>query len=228
MTEKEIRKYIDRLNNGKGQESIFTRPISKTVEVSKVWSEQPKITDSIAENLASYRFFFIKNTLGVYVGAILDMHSDLHWYIVPKQRKNGHLTKALKESVLPHIFYDDREVQRITIQEGIGKENYTNSRNVAIKIGFKSTNEDETEFELNKSDFNWENENLVEQVKSIGNERIELLRKRVNYASKILLKVSDELQIAYDDDKELSEISSKVKSHTWKIEDLMWEYEKKE
>lgn len=228
MTEKEIRKYIDRLNNGKGQESIFTRPISETVEVSKVWSEQPKITDSIVGDFASYKFFFIKNPLGVYVGAILDMYSDLHWYIVPKQRKNGHLTKALKESVLPHIFYDEREVQRITIQEGIGIENYTNSKNVAVKIGFKPTNEDETEFKLNKSDFNWEDENLIEQVKSIGNERIELLRKRVNYASKILLKVSDELQIAYDDDKELSEISSKVKSHTLKIEDLMWEYEKKE
>lgn len=228
MTEKEIKKYIDRLNSGKGQESIFTRTISETVEVSKVWAEQPKITDSIVGNFASYRFFFIKNNLGVYIGAILDMYSDLHWYIVPKLRKKGHLTKALKESVLPYIFYSDREIQRITIQEEIGKENYANSKNVAIKIGFKSTNENETEFELNKSDFNWENENLLKQVKPIGNERIELLKKRVNYASKILLKVSDELQIAYNDDKELSEISSKVKNHTLKIEDLMWEYEKKE
>lgn len=224
----EIRRYIDRLNSEKGQESIFTRPISETVEVSKVWSEQPKKADSVIGNFSSHRFFFIKNTFGIYVGAILDMHSDLHWYIVPKQRKKGHLSRALKESVLPHIFYEEREVQRITIQKGIEKENYANSKNVAIKIGFKSTNEHDTEFELKKSEFNWEDENLIEHVKSIGKERIEILRKRVNYASKILLKVSDELQIAYNDDKELSEISSQVKSYTWKIEDLMWEYEKNE
>jgi hypothetical protein len=228
MIDKEIRKYINRLNNKKGQESIFTRPLSETVELSKVWSEQPKKTYSIVEDFPSYRFYFIKNTLGIYVGAILDMYSDLHWYIVPKQRKNGYLTKALKESVLPHIFYYNREVQRITIQESIGKENYTNSKNVAIKIGFNSINEDETVFELNKSDFKWENDNLTEHVKSIGNERIELLKKRVNHASNILLKVSDELQIAYDDDDKLSEISFKVKDHVWKIEDLMWKYEKKE
>lgn len=226
MTEKEIRKYIDRLNNGKGQESIFTRPISKTVDISKVWFEQPKKTDSIIGNFSSYRFFFIKNTFGKYVGAIFDMYSDLHWYIIPKYRKNGHLTKALKESVLPYLFEEEREKQRITIQEGIGKENYLNSKNVALKIGFKPINESETEFELIESEFNWENEKLIEHTKSIGSERIEILRKRVDYASKILLKVSDELQISYNDDKDLSEISSSVKSYTWKIEDLMWKYEK--
>ena len=115
MTEKEIRKYIDRLNNGKSKESIFIRPLSDTVVISKVWSEQPKPTDSIIGNFSSYRFFFIKDNFGKYVGAILDMYSDLHWYISPKHRKKGHLTKALIETVLPYIFYDEREKQRITI-----------------------------------------------------------------------------------------------------------------
>lgn len=228
MTEKKIRSFIDRLNKGKGQELIFTRPISKTVEISKVWYEQPKKTDSIIGNFSSYSFFFIKNVHGVYVGAILDMGADLHWYIIPKYRKKGHLTRSLKESILPYIFYNEREIQRITIQKVIGKENYANSKSVALKIGFNSINEDDTEFELKKSNFNWENENLIEHTEIIGDERINILRKRINYASKILLKISDELQIAYRDDKELSEISSKVKSFTWKIEDLMWEYERRE
>jgi len=225
MTEKEIRKYIDRLNSGKGLESIFTRPISRTVEVSKVWPAQPKTTDSIIGGLiTSYRFFFIKNTLDDYVGAILDMNNDLHWYIKPIHRKKGHLTKALNESVLPFLFYEERERQRITIQKGIGKDNYTNSKNVAVKLGFKPINEDHTEFLLEKTDFNWEYENLIEQVKPIDSERIEVLRKRVNYVSKVLSKVSDELQIAYNEDKNLSEVSSNVKSYVWKMEDLQLQF----
>jgi hypothetical protein len=123
MTEKEIRKYIDRLNKGKASESIFTRQISKNVDVAKVWTEHSKMTDDIIAPFKSERFFFIKNDSGKYIGAVLDMDlcQDLHWYIVPKSRKQGYLTTALKESILPYLFYDDRERQRITIEKN---ENY--------------------------------------------------------------------------------------------------------
>ena len=47
MTEKEIRKYINRLNAGKANESIFRRQISANVDNAKVWPEQPKMTDAI-------------------------------------------------------------------------------------------------------------------------------------------------------------------------------------
>ncbi|WP_271785388.1 GNAT family protein [Aquimarina algiphila] len=226
MTEKEIRKYIDRLNNKKVQESIFIRPISETIVIGKVWCEQPKENDSIS-NSSSYRFFFIKNNLGVYVSAVLDMNSDLHWYVIPEERKKGLLTKALKETILPYIFYE-REEQRITVKLEIGEKNYANSKNVALKLGFNSLNETQTEFLLKKSEFDWSFENLNEQNSRIGNERIQVLRKRVNYASQILRKVSDELLMAYEDDNELLELSKEVKSHTWKIENLIWEYEQSE
>ncbi|TSE06972.1 GNAT family protein [Aquimarina algiphila] len=226
MTEKEIKKYIDRLNNKKVQESIFIRPINETIVIGKVWCEQPKENDSIS-NSSSYRFFFIKNNLGVYVSAVLDMNSDLHWYVIPEERKKGLLTKALKETILPYIFYE-REEQRITVKLEIGEKNYANSKNVALKLGFNSLNETQTEFLLKKSEFDWSFENLNEQNSRIGNERIQVLRKRVNYASQILRKVSDELLMAYEDDNELLELSKEVKSHTWKIENLIWEYEQSE
>ena len=78
MTDKEIEKYIDHLNNNTGQECVFTRPISETIEVGKVWCEQPNENNSISSS-GSYRFFFIKNTLGIYVSAILDMNRDIPW-----------------------------------------------------------------------------------------------------------------------------------------------------
>ena len=227
MTERDIRKYIDRLNNGKSNESIFIRQISANVDVAKVWSKQPKMTDNIIGNFGSYRFFFIKDEENKYVGAVLDMYQDLHWYIVPRSRKNGYLTTSLKQAILPYLFYDEREIQRITIEKNsIGEKNYLNSKSVAHKLGFKAINEDETEFELKKSDFNWENENLKEINSDIVPERFEELRKRAFYAYKTLYKISDELLMTVNDDKELKEVADEVRKYTWKIEDIEWENKK--
>jgi hypothetical protein len=137
MTEEEIKKYIDQLNNESHNESIFIRPISSLVDIAKVWPKQPELCESMNIDIPSYDFFFIKNKSSKYVGAVLDMNRDLHWFILKKHRKNGYLTNALKESILPYIFYKDREEQRITIDKNIGKENYLDSKKVAIKLGFK-------------------------------------------------------------------------------------------
>lgn len=225
MTEREIRKYIDQLNNEKSNESIFTRQISENVDVAKVWTEQPKMTDSIVGNFGSYRFFFIKDEENKYVGAVLDMCQDLHWYIVPKSRKKGYLTTSLKEAILPYLFYDERENQRITIEKN-SVENYLNSKSVALKLGFKAINEDETKFELKKSEFNWENENLKERNSEIVSERFETLRKRAFYAYKILYKISDELLMTVDDDRELKEVADEVRKYTWEIKDIEWKNKK--
>ena len=227
MTEKEIRKYIDRLNKGIAAESIFVRQISQSVDVAKVWSKEPKMTDNIIGNFDSYRFFFIKNELNAYVGAVLDMYHDLHWYIVPKYRKKGYLSTALREAILPYIFYEVREIQRISIEhDAIGETNYINSKSVAEKLGFTAINESETEFELQKENFEWDYENLDDTNSEIDAKRFEILRKRAFFAYKILYKISDELLMTVNDDKELKEIADEVKKYTLKIEDLEWENKK--
>jgi len=221
MTEREIRKYIDRLNKGIANESIFSRQINKNVEVAKVWPEQSIMRDDIVEDCVSYRFFFIKNELNEYIGAVLDMHNDLHWYIIPKSRKRGYLTTALKESILPYLFYEERDSLRITINYGaIGEKNYFNSKNVAINLGFKPINDIETEFELNREDFKWDLENLAEINSQINKERFEELRKRLVSTYRTLYKISDELLMAFDNDNELKEVANEVRKHLWKIENL--------
>lgn len=228
MTNREIRKYIDRLNSGKSRESIFIRPISKNVDVAKVWAEQPKMTDSIVGNFHSYRFFFIKDDQNKYVGGVLDMYSDLHWYIIPGNRKKGYLTRALKGSILPYLFYQERKNQRLTIEKNsIGEQNYLNSKKVAIKVGFKPTNQLETEFDLKHSEFDWESENLNERNTEIDRSRFEELIKRAYYTYKTLYKISDELLMTVNDDKGLKEVADEVRNYTWKIEDLEWENKRK-
>lgn len=226
MTNREIQGYIDLLNKEKESETIFTRQISETVVVAKVWSEQPKITDDIIGNFDSYRFFFLKNETGRYIGAVLDMNYDLHWYMVPENRKLGYLTKALKESILPYIFYDGRDKQRINIDKNsIGDKFYQNSKRVAIDAGFKAINEEETEFELLQSEFNWDCENIEELNSGINSERLEILQKRVFYAYKLLYKTSDELSMKFNDDNGLKNATDEVKKFIWKLEELKWNFD---
>jgi len=39
------------------------------------------------------------------------MDSDLHWYVEPEHRKQGYLTNAMKESILPYLF-DEGEIRK--------------------------------------------------------------------------------------------------------------------
>ena len=90
MTNEALQKLIDDLNNkSKTTKSlIYLRPLTPNVDFAKVWINRPKITDNISSADGFKRFYFIKNEINVYVAVVLDMYSDLHWYIVPEHRKN--------------------------------------------------------------------------------------------------------------------------------------------
>ncbi len=136
MKEEDIKKFIEIMNAGRNEETIFLRKINNNVEFAKVWEKEPELDDNPGCEIPSYKFFFIKNDNGKYIGAVLDMNRDLHWYILEGFRKNGYLTRSLREAILPYLFYDEfgeRNEQRITInKENIGKRNYINSKKVAM------------------------------------------------------------------------------------------------
>lgn len=67
--------------------------------------------------ISPYTIFFIRNDSKEYVGAVLDMHINLHWYIAEKHRGNKYLATALRETILPYIFTKSgRGEQEITIE----------------------------------------------------------------------------------------------------------------
>jgi len=231
MREEEIKKYIVRLNNDDFEETIFLRQINKFVDFARVWEKEPELNDRTSLDIPSYRFFFIKNENGKYVGAVLDMKKDLHWYILEEERKKGYLTRSLREAIIPYLFYEEeeyfeREVQRITIQFGIGELNYKNSRIVAESIGFKPINDDETDFELSKDEFDWQYENLDEKNGTISSSRFKELRKRLILYYRQLIKISDELLVTYGDDKDLREAANEISYFNLRIEDIEWENNK--
>ncbi|MFH4964493.1 hypothetical protein V8G69_05760 [Gaetbulibacter sp. M235] len=215
MTDKKIKEYIDRLNNKKGDETIFIRQISSLVDVARVWDEEPKLNKDISISSLSETFFFIRNEENKYVGAVHDTESNLHWYVLENERKRGYLTKALKEAIMPYIFCDyycsPRDTQRITIKYDFSANCYENSKKVAESIGFKSVNDDETEFELKKEEFKFSFNNLEEINKKISSERLLILRKRLDLSCRQLFKISDEFLMAYDNDNMLRQLVEDIR-----------------
>ena len=225
MTNKFLKSLIDKLNANNTHELIQLRPLTDSVDFAKVWVDKPKPTDKIFRPDGPYSFYFIKNENGIYVAAVLDMSHDLHWFVLPKFRGNGYLTKAMKEVILFHLF-QDRAEQRITIDEfQIGTKNFMASENVALNLGFVKNGEDsDSEYILTIDKY--QTENYIDgQNSGISKERMEELKKQINYLARSLWVIQTEIEMKlgdldYSDD--LKELVDEIKNHTWKFEDAWW------
>jgi hypothetical protein len=133
MGHEELQEYIDQLIGGSQKRRIVTREISDMVDVAKVWPDKPNGNGLYL----SCTVFFIKDTARTCVGAVLDMNFDLQWYVVKEYRGEGHLTRALKEVILPFIFSDSRKHKRDRQEITIDGDFYKESRRVAESVGFK-------------------------------------------------------------------------------------------
>ena len=229
MTEKNLQNLIDILNSKENhKEQIFLRQISENVFLSKVSS---KVTMPEIKPYSFGDFFLISNERKKFIGVIEDRGiSDLHWYITKDSRKKGYLTKALKETIIPYIFYDenkDYDRQKITIDKNnLSEINYLNSKKVAINLGFKPLNEDETNFELTKENFNWSDENISEKNNLISKERTELLIEKVSNLHYEFEKICCELEMSYGNEdillEQLKEISKSIEYSKMKVDGLIF------
>lgn len=144
MTDKQIQTIIDHFNRSSKKTIIISQPIGYNVEYGFVWTD---VDHYKLGDVSPYKFYFIKNDKNKCIGAILDMKTDLHWYVSPKSRKKGFLTNALRDSILPHLSRS-KPMQRVTIDENdIGKENFESSLHTAIKTGFR--------FETDRNSYIW-------------------------------------------------------------------------
>lgn len=136
MTTQELNSFINKLNNKKTKQSIYISQLGPNVDFGKVWPKP--VNTTISELDVPYNVYFIKNEEGFYVGCVLDMVNDLHWYIKLKYRKKGYLTKSMKDFILPHLA-NERNIQAISIDKEIGNKNFEDSKSVACNLGFKET-----------------------------------------------------------------------------------------
>ncbi len=231
MTDNDLQKLLDVLNSKKHKKTIFIRQISENVFISKVSS---KINYPEIKPYSFGTFFFIMNEKEKFISTIENRgQRDLHWYVTKKSRKKGYLTKALKETIIPYIFYDeDIDYQRITINENIiGELNYENSKKVALKTGFKPLNEEETEFELRKEEFDWSNEKIKEINTFIEDKKFQLFKNKIERIHYDFEKICNELEMAYGSEnvylEELKKISKEIKYSKIKVDDLIFFENKK-
>lgn len=211
MSHDQLQKYIDQLNGGLNEVTIYKRQISGKVDLAKVYPEKMRRDSKVSP----YTIFFIRNKSKEYVGAVLDMHIDLHWYIAEKHRGNKYLTTALQESILPHIFTKfEREKQEITIEGDF----YEQSRCVAIGLGFKQEGKSGN-FKLLKEDFDLSFDKRKEIDLEINLERIDVLCNKISLAHSELREISDELLMSYDYDADLSEIAESTKDCSYIVQD---------
>lgn len=214
MTEKDLVRFIDDLNNALADEYIFTRPLTSTVDFAIVCDYVINPMTKVKCVFDPLRFYFIKNSNNNYVAAVCDMSSDLHWVVHPQYRGNSPLKFALKETILPHLFQDNRWEQRITVnRKEIGEENYSASVKIAKSLCFiETSNEnDKTEMKILSSTFNevgyFDGHNTI-----MPEKRINVLKDRAGEITKELLKIKSELEMKRGFRDEIDDFDEIVKS----------------
>jgi hypothetical protein len=222
MTERYFNSLINKLNRKNTGGLIFLRPLSDKIDYGKVWAKNRIGIKKVDNYSGPYKHYFIKNEEGFYVATVLDMGSNLHWYVLPKFRKQGYLTRALSETILYHIF-QDRDEQRITIDEiAIGQMKFEASRAVAISLGFTKTKETNG-YLLKKEQYLLENY-LYGEDTYIDKEREDYLVQRIENISRLLWIVQTEIEMKIGNSEytdELMELVLETRAHKYKFQSIL-------
>lgn len=198
MSEACLHNLLGRLNAG-DRERIYSRSLSPEVDWATVY-----LSDGFKSN-----FYFIKNEISHYVGIIeYKRRDDLHWYVLPEYRKQGYLSKNLAKIILPHIAYANGILhQGITIDRRIGEQNRKNSEGVALKLGFKylktQDNIDYYECDLSAYDISIDLDGVDQPL---GKDRVNEIINQIKYSRIILGELGDEVNMAYSDSLELTNV----------------------
>lgn len=229
MTDKSLDKLINTLNRGQRKEHVFIRKLTDTVDLVKVFKDNPFIYDSINFNdLIPDTFYCIKNN-NQYVGIVYDMCSDLHWFVKKEHRGNGYLTNALKQIILPFIL-QERDEQRITISlYGIGRQNFEASKKVAVNVGFCLHSElnEKYEYVLKYDDLD-ELDGIEGINMNLSKDELKKIAQKVFFYTKKLIRIQTNLEMCYGSGDEtifeFKERIEKIKYMTTRIEDIWYDY----
>jgi hypothetical protein len=226
MTDKYIIQLINKLNRNSNYKDCIKVGIGNNVELAHVWVNEP-----FSDSHVPYTYFLIKEEVK-YIGAVLDMTQDLHWVILPKHRKNGHLSKALKHIILPYLFEEtSRSVQKISIKKNeIGEQNYQNSLKVALSVGFKQIDNENLVVDYNS--VNEEDYQLDFQYKGLTDDELEAINKELKTISKRLHQINTKIEFAFG--RQIEEytkpsLEERAKSITYLktvFQDMKYDYDK--
>lgn len=213
MTNETIELVIDNVNDGSGTDRIFLRPLIENVTIAKVWPEYPK---GVAFNEAGYDVYFVYSDDRRCVAAILDMGpDDLHVFVKQESRRQGIMTRALRDVVLPHLLRNRRTEQRVTF-------NSMESRGLLQKAGFTITDDGHAVITAQQC----EKVNFVDAaLLPFLEDRKEALKKRLGTAAGLMKMACEEMELILGSDELCLEIEATMDS-IWdirsRVEDAWW------
>jgi hypothetical protein len=201
LTDKYIIQLINNLNRFPNHKDCVKVGIGKNIELAHIWEKEV-----FSDSHKPYTYFLIKEN-EKYVGAVLDMSHDLHWVILPKHRKKGHLSKALKQVILPYLLEETvRLEQKISIKRyEIGEINYQNSLKVALSVGFKQLDEENLVFDYDALDE--EEYQLDYQYKGLSEEDFNICINELQKLAKQINIIGSKIELGYG--KSIEEYSGK-------------------
>ncbi|WP_133162508.1 hypothetical protein [Flavipsychrobacter stenotrophus] len=151
------------------------------------------------------------------------MTYDLHAYVLPNFRKQGHLSLALPQSIIPHLLRN-RSEQRITIDKSrLGEKGYNASQSVALRAGFYKVAEAEGNITYVITEESADISFINGEDKQIPKKRIEELQKQINFLSRSALVLRSELEIhtgVNEYTEELKGLSDEITRHIIKVENF--------
>jgi hypothetical protein len=227
VSEKELNRILNGLNKNiaKTKKLMFIRPLSESVDYAKFWDEEPQTQLKKYSCSIPNKCYLIKDGNKNYVGIVLDMSHDLHWYIKKEYRGKGYLSKTLKEIILPHLL-DIREEQQITISKNtVGKKIFTASEKVALSNGFKLI-----KVENDKHFYCLKREELIEHPIIEGSntlmseERMIELKRTFSFMAHKLKMIEAEIELHTDDlgfSEDIGDIASKMNGYS-NLLDYKW------
>ena len=217
MTDKMLNQILTNINKlSYKNENYAIRSIDNYIDIINI-NDQNCIDQNSYE---FYDFILIKNhdmksTLK-YVGIILDMITDLHFYILPNFRGKGYLQASLNTSILPFLsFYDEnRKVQRLSFKESQIKEYFIN------QFGFKSIGDYEVEKDFSSDDIKLYDCNNETKMKLSNKQRNEMMKNLIDALLKIKM-MKRQLDYARDDTCDCKKfyLNKKV---LWKLKDQIF------
>lgn len=199
MSENNLYDLISDLNQDKNPKLVFSRHLSTCVEVANHWFKTANPKGYKEAYFGPVTIYLLKDKIdGKYLGLVEDRgQHDLHWYVLPEYRENGHLSTALKTVILPHLFQDNREFQCVTIDRNqLTKENYNASRKLAEAIGFIYTHEENEKVHYKLTSEGYADQEYIDGELSILTDiRAEEIRSEIKYHFTMLKILQSELEM---------------------------------
>lgn len=223
MSNNSIEKILQQLNGTINDMAfeIYKYQISDVVDYAKVWHE-PK-----PNHIEKSCLFFIKDN-NSYVGAVHILEDDLHWYVLEKERKKGHLTKALKTAILPFLF-KKLKLEKIILQ--IVSDYLVDavaSAKVAKSVGFKSANG--IDYYLYKDQFDFSSSKLSIKYLGMDDKEVDKLKNEINVISKRLEQIHTKIEFSTGlvmskyQKPTLKEIAVTINARKWSIDDMYHDF----